>query len=1029
MKRRGLTRFVALATAVSLLGSTFSVSATTADNKDNSALTTTNQTAGAGTTANGSASNATDNKTTTQSSDDGYVNELTERNYTKMSKKYTAPKYTGEDKYFPAKDAWVSTSEGVLTSEINGYEKADQVVDLTINQNADFVIKVEQDGVYDVYVDYLTYDAGTILPVEMSMKLNGETPFYEAKRLLFECLWKDSKPSFDRYDNEIVSIPDKQIVWQEKAIMDASYRYSTPLALELKAGDNKISLGVLEGSVRIGGFTLKKQQTIETYKTGNKAEGDAMIELEAERPFLRNDSSIRPTCEFDCDLSPYNVKKKELNMVDGDSYKEAGQSLAYEVKVDKAGYYYLGYNYRQADKVDFPVFVDVKVDGVIPNDQMQSYPFDYVKKFTNMTMETRDGSEKLAVYLEAGTHELTLTISNDNIRTALETVDEIMSGVNDLALEITKVAGTSKDKYRSITLTDYIPDVVERMNGWADRLDAMYDELSSYSDAKECGTLASIKIAVTQIRDLASEPNKIPYRITELAQSTSSANQYLANFITEINNNKMALDRVYVYQDQKELPKKSNIFKKMWEAIKRFFASFGAQSYSVDNVDKKKLQVWVARSRQYLEIIQKMIDEDFTPKTGIEVELCIMPDPQKLILSNMTGDEPDVAQAIDYAMPFELAIRGALKDLTEYPDYADTLGLTAPGLLVPSTISEVDSDGKIENSIYSMPETFYFWLLYYRTDIMEKLNLEIPQTLEDVKNIIPALKNRGLDFYYPTAGTVGVRSFAMTMPILYQHGASLYGDTCGDTTLGEQNAVDGFTALTDLFTIYNIAKDTPSFYQHFRNGDMPIGVADYFMYNQLTNAAPEIENSWSVALVPGVADETGEIQRQTSGGAQSTVIFKKDDDATVTLKDGSTMKREDAAWEYLKWYMSTDVQVEFGTTLQTTYGKEFIWNSANIEAMKELPWDTKNKATILEQMTWITESPRLPGTYMLEREVSNAYVNVVVAGDGVRTSLDAAIKRMNRETDRKLDEFGYTEETGRYLRTPNVDMVKEILGK
>lgn len=59
--------------------------------------------------------------------------------------------------------------------------------------------------------------------------------------------------------------------------------------------------------------------------------------------------------------------------------------------------------------------------------------------------------------------------------------------------------------------------------------------------------------------------------------------------------------------------------------------------------------------------------------------------------------------------------------------------------------------------------------------------------------------------------------------------------------MNKEESVKGFTALTDLFTVYNLSVNVDNFYQHFRNGDMPIGIADYATYNMLKNAAPELD--------------------------------------------------------------------------------------------------------------------------------------------------------------------------------------------
>lgn len=127
---------------------------------------------------------------------------------------------------------------------------------------------------------------------------------------------------------------------------------------------------------------------------------------------------------------------------------------------------------------------------------------------------------------------------------------------------------------------------------------------------------------------------------------------------------------------------------------------------------------------------------------------------------------------------------------------------------------------------------------------------------------------RGMNFYYPTAGMLAMRNFHGTTPLILQNGGSLYDEFAGDSNLTSEESVEGFKELTELFTIYNLPKDIPNFYQHFRNGSLPIGIADYAVYNMLLNAAPEIANSWKIYAVPGTEDENGEINRYTSGGAK-----------------------------------------------------------------------------------------------------------------------------------------------------------------
>jgi hypothetical protein len=79
------------------------------------------------------------------------------------------------------------------------------------------------------------------------------------------------------------------------------------------------------------------------------------------------------------------------------------------------------------------------------------------------------------------------------------------------------------------------------------------------------------------------------------------------------------------------------------------------------------------------------------------------------------------------------------------------------------------------------------------------------------------------------------------------------------------------------------------------------------------------------------------------------------------------------------------------------------------------------------------EVARIPGTYLLERELSNAFNDIVVNGKTLRTRIDKAVKTVNREIDRKLEEFGYTNGNtegvnGEYT-VPTLETVQEILGR
>ncbi len=946
--------------------------------------------------------------TTTQ--DAAQENRLT-TNYSTVSKSYKEAVYTGDAIVYRISEAVAKADRAFLTND--NYEYVNDVLAVKAGDTVTLTIDVPVSGRYVMSFDYLSYDE-SILPVEMGMKIDGGYPFYEARSMKFETTWVSDGVDVDRYGNEIVSLPDKLIRWEHKEVMDASYRYSDPLPVELTEGVHELELNIQEGTLLLGNISLEAPGDVAEYAGSTKAEGNALITIEAEDFYQRNDSSIHAIGEYGSSLSPLSATTTVLNIIDEDSFNEAGQTVSYQFHVDNAGYYYIGMNYRQSEKNDFPVFVDWKIDGEIPNSAFKSYQVEAANKFRTVTL-TDDNDDKLSVYLEPGDHTISLTISADNLRYALEAVDEIMSGISDLSLEVTKVAGTNKDKYRDLKLTRYIPDVQDRLLGWVDELYSLAEQAQPYVNAKSPDKVAAFSyllIAANQLKSLAEKPNELVYRVDELSTSVNSINTQIANFVDLINDNDLSIDRIYIYQDGARLPKGQNIFQSIGTSLKRFGYSFMGQSYSASNTDESHIQVWVNRPRTYVEIMQKMIDEKFTPETGIEVDLSIMTDAQKLILSNASGDTPDIATGINYSIPFDLAIRGSLVDLSKFDNYKEVFGRYSEGLLVPSVVGD---------GLYSLPETMNFYVMFYRTDILSKLGLSVPNTMDELIAMLPDLQMRGLNVYYPTAAMLVMRNFHGTTPIIYQMDGALYGDTALDILVDSEATVEGFTELTELFTLYDLPVDVPNFYQHFRNGDLPIGIADFNSYNLILNAAPEIANSWSIALVPGIEDEeTGEVKRYMSGGAESTVMFSSDDE------------REQKAWQFMEWWSRADIQAEFGQRLQILYGDEYIWPTANLEAFERLPYPTSDKDIILTQAQYILETPRLLGSYMMERELSNAFNDVVVNGDTVRSRIDEVAKTVLRETERKLEEFGYIDSDGNVLKeyeVPSVEKVLEILNR
>ena len=910
----------------------------------------------------------------------------------------------GMENYSAYLEAWggkeqVTASFPLYTSEGKAFSEGDSFT---------FSFSAPQDMFgYPVFTYRVT--GNNILDNAYSLLLDGETPYQECGALKLESQWLMNGPfEKDRYGNEVVSMPIKDTGVLQCRMLGKAGLYSRGMGLYLTAGEHEITLLCREGPFELYSVTLETDIVPQAQAAQGSLAGSGIITIQAENVPARNNPNVRPAADYDLRLTPYSNQEKVINYIEDISYHYALDALTYDFSVAEEGFYGLALRLRQAELANFPVFRTFYVDGKIPSPAFMDAAFSYCLNFENQTVKDENGEPAL-VYLTAGNHTLTIQTSLDPVRPAVLQLNRISDEMAALALDITKITGGNTDFFRDFSLADFDFHIAEDLARWIGELEEVRSFLRGVAGTEgRIGALSNLDMAIDTLELLSQKPDDLPKKLGQFSQGASSARSFLVNMTESLQNSGMGLDSVHFYTDAALLPQTPNAGEQLSAAAQRFGASFGDQGYAAGNeTEEGTLQVWVNRPRQYLKILQRMADTSFTPQTGVKVDFSIMPDESKLVLANASGSAPDVALGVSSGRTYDLAVRGALKNLRDYANLNEVGRWFPAGLLIP---------GVCDEGLYALPETFNFYVLFYRKDILEHIGVSVPDSYEDVLNLLPTLHRFGLNYNNFVANVIGYKSFSITTPFLFQAGGRLYENGNIHILLDEPEAIRGLQTLTDSFIIYDMDYEINSFYQSFRDGTLPIGTANYGMYNLLMNAAPELSDRWGIALYPGLTDENGIVQRWTSGAEQSCFIF-------------SSTKMEAEAWQFLTWWMSEETQTEFAFTLQSTLGNEYLWNSANTAAFANSPWPTEHKKIIAEQMQWIYEAPRVPGSYMVEREISNAINAVCLEGKNLREALDEAVKRIDREVERKLEEFGHMENgrlTAPFL-APDLDMVKEWL--
>ena len=395
-----------------------------------------------------------------------------------------------------------------------------------------------------------------------------------------------------------------------------------------------------------------------------------------------------------------------------------------------------------------------------------------------------------------------------------------------------------------------------------------------------------------------------------------------------------------------------------------------------------------------------MVDDDFTTSTGVKVNVEIV-DPGALLNAVLAGRGPNVVLSVGADQPVNYALRGAAEDITQFDGWQEVM----------SHYSESSYEQyRLDGHIYGIPETQTFNVMFYRKDVLEELELEVPQTWKELIELLPTIQGNNLSIGIPTAaGSSGAAAsstaimsnapdLSMYFSLLYQYGGDMYNENGTKTTVNTEAGVRAFDDYVRYFNDYGIPT-VYDFVSRFRSGEMPIGIAPYSTYNTLMVSAPEIRGLWDFTLIPGtyVEDKTGKrhLDRSDFITGNATMMIKTDDEQL----------RLDS-WEFMKWWANAETQVRFGREIEALLGSSARYATANRDAFTNLSWSTDDIAVLNEQWDNTVGIREVPGGYFTGRHISNAIRKVINEKvDSRETIIDYSIL-IDEEIKKKRIEFG-----------------------
>lgn len=922
---------------------------------------------------------------------------IRQTSYTNYVKKYTnaaRPDQTvevlGKD-YDPASvtDAQITVTTVDGENDVMQWANQEGSVSWTVN--------IPETGVYNIKMIYEALESNTN-DVEFSLLIDGESPYATASRITLSKRWiNESEIKQDSRQNDIRPGQISTPCWQETPLEDIDGLFNEPLEFYMEAGEHTITFESEKAEFAVKSFIFYQYEAPAAYTAPSdsdltQAQGQK-ITLEGETAAYKSSRTLYPTADKSSYLTSSangsSPTKTRYNTIGSGSWTQSTQTVTWEFNVDKAGYYKIGIRGRQDQMRGMYSNRRLYVNGEVPCLEANQIKFYYDTDWSITTPKSENGDD-LYFYLQAGTNTISLEAVPGEIGEIMGNLDELVYNINSYYRQIRQITGPDPDEYNNYMIDTAIPSIVPDFKEYAKTLRDKKAEIEklSGSGGTEAETLEKMAIVLDKC---IKKPDLIPEMMSQIKDNITS----VSSFVNQYREQPLEVDMIEVAtSDQDFTSCDKSFFGSLGFGFKGFIGSFFEDYNALSDEDESAMECWVMLGRDNAEALQQLISSEYNPTAKTKINLKLVQG--GIVEATFAGKGPDLALFMGGDFPIQLAARGVLTDLTTFSDFDEVKSRFADDATVLY---------QYNGGTYGLPCDQTFPMLFYRSDILSEYGIDPAtdlNTWDGLLNCLPTLQRNYLEVglilpvMTSTGGTTQVsaitepgNTFAM---LLLQQGLNYYNEEQTKTTFDTQEAVNAFDTWTKFYTTYSFQQTYDAF-TRFRTGDMPVVIQNYTFYNQLSVAAPEIKGCWGFQPVPGTVQEDGTINHAANSNGSGAIIFTKAAD-------------QEGAWDFIKWFTSTDAQVKYGNNIESILGTMGRYATANEEALQQLSWTTSEVNLLLDQLNSQVEIPIIPASYGVTRNVMNAFRAVVNDYDNARDTLFWYNKDINNEITRKLEDLG-----------------------
>ncbi len=874
-------------------------------------------------------------------------------------------------------------TEGIKAQITDGYIRTDELGKITWNFTA------QTAGFYNIKVEYCPDEEGNS-EIIRSVYIDGKIPFDGMKKQIFGRCFDNNTSTPKIIDgNELRNEAVEVYEWRETFLKDSESKSVSPYAVYLTAGAHTVTFETKkEPLLKIKSIVFCSAQKIYSYSEvkdeyeSRAYDGDP-VTYQAERcddmtlAIYKSSASIEAITDYTSAYTePYHPYLTRLNTMGGIRWQTPGEVVNWKINVKEAGTYAISLRSRQSGNRDLVSYRSVKVNGKTPYIDAQNIGFTYSANFENNVLKS--GDEVLLFDFKEGENTLSMEVVTGSLSRPVSEVSKALDSLNELYRRVVQITGVSPDKFVDYDICDKIDGFAEAVAAEAERLYGVVDYMMTLTGEKGSLTALLEKTAI-QSENISKDPEDVINQLSTWKNNISS----LGTWIIQIEGMPLEVDSITLFakDGEKELPKSEpNFFVRLYYGVIRFFASFVTE-YVDQSADKDRgVTAWITSGRDQVNILKGLVSSDFSGKDSANVTVQLVP-ADVVLPATLSGNGPDVVVSMPYTSVVDYAMRNAVVDLSKLDGFE--------GIAAKYQKGAIDTTS-YQGGIYGIPETQVFPVMFCRDDIFAEQGLKVPNTWTEFEQVMSELNSDNYDVY--VAGT------ALYPSLVFQYGGNLYEGSGNDygiaSGLGSNEAMTAFKQLTKLFTTYSIPV-VSDFANRFRTGEMPIGIADYTIYNTLELFAPEIKGLWSIYELPGVENADGTINRSSVSTTTATIILSDTDNL-------------EGAWEFVQWWHGEKIQLSYARQLEALLGASGRYATASIDIARQLNWETASLSSLESQFKNTVATPMVPGHYMTTRMISNAFNEVVTNDNSIspREALYLKIATINEELTKKRNEFG-----------------------